>query len=435
VIVSVESTEGLERRMKVEIPAERVESEIEKRLKEMGRRARIKGFRPGKVPLKVVRQHYGAQVREDVVTEIVRQSWFQAIAEQQLRPVGQPRFEDSHAHMGEDLSFTAVFEVFPEIDLKGHEGIAVERPVAEVESADVDAMIEKLRVQRRHWHAVERAAGEGDRVVMDFAGTIDGEPFNGGAGNDVAVVLGEGRMLKDFEAGLAGVAAGEEREIVVEFPADYGSAEVAGKTATFKVAAKRVEAPHLPELDEAFCRSFGVEDGGLDRLRAEVEDNMREEMRQRVRETLKRQLLDKLVAANSVEVPAALLEQEIMSLRQDMARRLNPGAAPGTVELPPREPFENAARFRVALGLLIGEIVHRNGIRVDAAQLNARLQAIGEEYGNPEEIAKAYRANPDLMSQLETSVLEEQVVDWLLERAEVTDKPMTFNELMNLQGD
>jgi trigger factor len=434
-MVSVEPTQGLERRMKVEVPAERVEGEIDKRLKDMSRRARIKGFRPGKAPLKVIRQQYGAQVREDVVSEIVRDSWIEAITERKLRPIGNPRIENHSVSQAEGLQFTAVFEVFPEIELKGHEGIQVERPVAEISAADVDAMIEKLRVQRQHWHVVERAAGTGDRVTIDFDGVIDGEPFRGGSGKDVGVLLGEGRMLKDFEGGLVGMSAGEERSIEVAFPADYGAEDVAGKQAQFKVTAHKVEEPHLPEVDEDFCRSFGVEEGGVERLRAEVEENMRDELNQRVRENLKRQLLDRLVAANIIEIPAALLEQEIQSLRQDMARRMNPGGQPGEApELPPREPFEGPARFRVTLGLLIGEIVRNNEIRIDPKRVQARLQEIGEGYGDAEAVIKIYRGNPDLMSQVETAVLEEQVVDWLLERAEVTEKSVAFSEFMTQES-
>lgn len=397
----------------------------------MGRRARIKGFRPGKAPLKVIRQQYGAQVREDVVSEMVRTSWIQAVSEKQLRPVGNPRIESHQVSAEEGLSFTAVFEVFPEIDLKGHEGIEVERPTAEIGAAEIDDMIEKLRAQRGHWHEVDRAAGTGDRVTIDFAGTIDGEPFNGGDGNQVPVLLGEGRMLKDFEAGLDGIAAGEERTIELTFPADYGSGEVAGKTARFKVTARKVEEPHLPEVDEDFCQSFGVMEGGIEQLRAEVEENMREEMRQRAHDVVKRQLLDKLVAANEFEVPSVLLEQEIESLRRDMARRMNAGNNPAEADLPPREPFAGPARFRVALGLLIGEIVRRYDIKVEPARVQEKLQSIGESYGDAEAVIRIYRGNPELMSQVETAVLEELVVERLLGNAKVSEKTVPFNELMN----
>ncbi len=429
-MVSVESTEGLERRMKVEVPAERVESEIDKRLKEMSRSAKIKGFRPGKAPLKVLRQKYGPQVREDVVSEFVRSSWVEAVTENKLRPVGNPRIESHTDSKEEGLSFTAVFEVFPDIELQGHEGIEIEKPTAEIGADDVDTMIEKLRAQRMTWEPVERPAADGDQVTIDFEGTIDGETFRGGAGNDVAIVLGEGRMLKDFEAGLAGITAGEERTIEVEFPADYGGEEVAGKTAEFKVTARKVEQSRLPELDEEFCRSFGVTEGGMERLRAEVEENMAEELRQRVREIVKRQVLDKLVAANTFEVPTALFEQEVQSLRQDMARRINPNAEADKAELPERAPFEAPARFRVQLGMLIGEIVRSNEIRVDPARVQQKLQEVAESYGDPAAVIKIYRSNPDLMSQVETAVLEEQVVEWLLERANITEKPTEFKELM-----
>ena len=430
-MVSVESTEGLERRLKVEVPAERVEGEIDKRLKDMGRRARIKGFRPGKAPLKVIRQQFGSQVRQDVVSEMVRESWIEAVAQEKLRPVGMPRIESHSAPRGEGLSFTAVFEVFPEIELKGHEGMKLEKPVAEVVPADVDTMLEKLRQQRGEWHEVDRQAGEGDRVTIDFDGEIDGQAFRGGAGQEVSVVLGEGRMLHDFESGLHGLAAGEERTIQVEFPQDYGSDEVAGKTAQFKVKAHKVEEMRLPEIDDEFCRAFGVEEGGVERLRAEVEENMREELEKRVREVLKRQALDKLVAANDFEVPKALIEQEIDSLRRDMARRMNPRAEADQLELPPREPFEKPARFRVALGLLIGEIVQRHEIKADAERVQQQLREIGENYGDVEAVTRVYRNNPELMNQVETAVLEEQVLDWLLDRAEIEERSATFNELMN----
>lgn len=434
VMVSVESAEGLERRMKVEVPADKVEGEIDKRLKDMGRRAKIKGFRPGKAPLKVIRQQYGPQVREDVVSELIREGWVEAITGEKLRPVGTPRIEDHSAPKGEGLTFTAVFEVFPEIELTGHEGIEVEQPVPEISTEELDAMVEKLRTQRAEWHEVDRQAGEGDRVTIDFEGTIDGEAFNGGAGNDVSIVLGEGRMLADFEAGLTGIKGGEQRDIKVQFPEDYGSEEVAGKTADFKVSCQKVEEMHLPEVDEEFCKAFGVTEGGVEKLRAEVEENMREEAAKRARETVKRQVLDKLVAAHEFDIPTALVEQEIQSMRQDMARRLDPNAEPGSSELPPREPFEKPARFRVALGLLIGEIIREQEIRVDAARVDQQLRELGENYGDVETVMKIYRGNKDLMNQVETSVLEEQVVDWLLERARTTEKPIAFSELMNQEN-
>jgi len=425
----VESIGGLERRMKAEVPAERIDAEIEKRLQKVARTAKIKGFRPGKVPLKVVRQRFGDDVRKEVVTEVVQTTWYEAITEHKLRPVGGPRIETQENAAGADLAFTATFEVLPDIELKGHEGIAVERPVAEIESSDVDEMLEKIRKQRGHWHAVERASQAGDRVVVDFEGTIDGEAFQGGTGSAVPVVLGEGRMLEDFEKGLSGLTPGEERTIEVRFPEDYGAEEVAGKTATFKVKAQRVEEEHLPELDDTFAAGFGIEEGGIEKLRAEVEDNMREEMAGKVREVMKRQVLEGLLDSNEVELPSSLVEQEIEAMRYDMIRRMG-GQVTDISQLPPREPFEESARRRVSLGLLIGEVRRTAEIRLDQDRIRAKLQEIAGGYPNPEEVVKIYASNRDLMSQLETSVLEEQVVEWLLERAQVSDKAVAFRELM-----
>jgi len=425
----VESIGGLERRMKAEVPAERIDAEIEKRLQKVARTAKIKGFRPGKVPLKVVRQRFGDDVRKEVVTEVVQTTWYEAITEHKLRPVGGPRIETQENAAGADLAFTATFEVLPDIELKGHEGIAVERPVAEIESSDVDEMLEKIRKQRGHWHAVERASQAGDRVVVDFEGTIDGEAFQGGTGSAVPVVLGEGRMLEDFEKGLSGLTPGEERTIEVRFPEDYGAEEVAGKTATFKVKAQRVEEEHLPELDDTFAAGFGIEEGGSEKLRAEVEDNMREEMAGKVREVMKRQVLEGLLNANEVELPSSLVEQEIEAMRYDMIRRMG-GQVTDISQLPPREPFEESARRRVSLGLLIGEVRRTAEIRLDQDRIRAKLQEIAGGYPNPEEVVKIYASNRDLMSQLETSVLEEQVVEWLLDRAQVSDKAVAFGELM-----
>jgi len=415
--------------MKVQVPADRIETEVDKRLLEVGRRAKLKGFRPGKVPMKVIRQQYGPKVRQEVLSELVQSSWYEAVSEQQLRPVGGPRIETQGAGQGEDLTFTATFEVFPDIALTGHEGLAVEKPVAEIAPSDLDDMIERLRRQRGHWHAVERKARRGDRVVVDFDGTIDGQTFPGGSGREVSIVLGEARMLKDFEAGLADIAAGEERGLTVNFPPDYGASELAGRTAEFQVTARRVEEEHLPDLDDDFCRSFGIEEGGIEKLRSEVEENMRQEMAERARELMKRQALDRLLEAHEVDLPAALVEQETLSLQQEAARRMG-GKGNEQTELPPREPFEDMARRRVGLGLLIGEVARSVPIRLDTARVRARLEMLAASYPKPAELLKLYTGNRELMAQIETAVIEDQVVDWLLDHADVTEKPMQFKDLM-----
>jgi len=429
--VSLETTRGLERRMKVQVPAERVEREIEERLKSLTKRAKIDGFRPGKVPLKVVKQRFGEQVRSEVVTELLQASCNEALAKEKLAPAGGPRIDSVSAQPGKDLEYTAVFEVYPEVRLKGLDGIKIERPVAEVTDPDIDAMLDNLRHQRAGWETVERAAGEGDRAQIDFDGTLDGVPFPGGRGERVAVVLGGNRMLPDFEKGLQGIKAGETREFDVSFPADYHAKEMAGKTARFKVTAHQVEGQVLPALDEEFCKSFGIAEGGVEKLKSEVADNMRREMLDTIRRQLKDQVLAGLLKANTLDLPQALLDEEIERLRQDALTRIgvrDPKKAP---ELP-RDLFEEQAVKRVSLGLLVGEIVNAERLAVDPKRVAERLERMAGEYSKPAEALKSFRGSAEIMRQVETLVLEEQAVDWLLDRAAVTDKPTSFKALMKL---
>ncbi len=281
-MVSVETTAGLERRMTIQVPAEQIESEIDSRLRRYGKTAKIKGFRPGKVPMQVVRQRYGGQVREEVLGEMIRSSFVEALGQEKLRPAGGPRIEPSKVEQGVDLEFTATFEVYPEIALSGHEGMKIQRPTAEIAESDIDDMMDRLRRQRAEWVAVDRAAVDGDQLTVDFTGTLDGEPFSGGEGEKVPVVLGRGGMLQDFENGLLGMRVGEEKEVSVDFPDDYGAAELAGRTAIFRVTAREVAEEKLPEIDDEFCQAFGISEGGVDRLRKEVSENMAREMAQAV---------------------------------------------------------------------------------------------------------------------------------------------------------
>ena len=429
--VSLETTRGLERRMKVQVPAERVEREVEEQLKSLTKRAKVDGFRPGKVPLKVLRDRFGDQVRSDVVRDLMQSSFNEALAQEKLNPAGGPRIDSIDATPGKGLEFTAVFEVYPEVKLQGTQGIKIERPVAEVTPADVDAMLDNLRRQRAGWERVERAAADGDRVQIDFEGFVDGTPFPGGKGEKVQVVLGEKRMLPDFEQGLQGIKAGESREFDVQFPADYHAAEMAGKKARFKVSAHAVDGQVLPELDEAFCRSFGIQEGGVDKLRAEVSDNMRRELEDTVRRKLKDQALDALLKANTLDLPKALVDDEIERLRQDALLRIGVRDPKKGSELP-RELFQEQAVKRVSLGLLVGEIITQQRLTVEPARVDERLQRMAGEYSQPAEAVRSFRANADIMRQVETVVLEEQAVDWLLGQAKVTEKPTTFKALMDL---
>jgi trigger factor len=426
--VSVEQTGALERRMEVSVPKERVEQAVDKRLQQVSRTAKLKGFRPGKVPLKVIQQQFGAQVRQEVVGDLMQSSFAEAVTQQKLSPATGPRIEPIAIAAGEDLKYRAIFEVFPEITLKNVEGLEVARPVAEVTEADIDAMVENLRAQRPKFDAVERECREGDRVTMDFVGLLDGAEFEGSKGNDVAVLLGSGRMLKGFEAGIAGMKAGEERQIDVRYADDYHNKALAGRTASFDVQMKKVEEKSLPDLDDEFCREYGVTEGGIAQMRSEVADNMRRELETNVRARLKQQLLDKLFDANPVEVPKSLVDAQVREMQIDSARRMG---AKDASQVPPPEPFVEPARRRVALGMLVGELIKTRGLTLDRKLVESRLADVAGGYPDPASVLKAYRQNAEAMRQVENMVLEDQVVDFLLARAKVSDQPATFKEVMN----
>ena len=426
--VSVEQTSALERRMEVSVPKERIEQAVDERLKRVSRTAKLKGFRPGKAPLKVIRQQFGAQVRQEVLTELMQSSFAEAVSEQKLSPAAGPRIEPIAAGPGEDLKYRAIFEIFPDITLKGVDGLAIARPAADVTEADVDAMVQNLREQRPQFEAVDRESRETDRVTMDFVGLVDGQPFEGSKGDDVAVLLGGGRMLKDFENGVLGMKAGEDRQVDVRYPDDYHNKALAGKVAKFDVHMKKVEEKRLPDLDDAFCLEYGVTEGGIAQLRSEVTENMKRELEQNIRARVKQQLLDKLLEANPVEVPKSLLDAQVREMQIDTARRIG---AKDASQVPPPEPFVEPARRRVALGMLIGELIKSRGIKLDRDRVQARLSDLASGYPDSESVLKTYRQNPEAMRQVENMVIEDQVVDYLLERAKVKEEPATFKDVMN----
>lgn len=426
--VSVEQTGALERRMEVSVPLERIEQAMDERLRQVSRTARLKGFRPGKAPLKVIRQQFGAQVRQEVLSDLMQSSFAEAVTQQKLNPAAGPRIEPLAVGPGHDLRYRATFEVYPDVELKGVEGIAVSRPQVEVTPADVDAMVENLRGQRPRFEPVARESRDTDRVTMDFVGLVDGESFEGGQGDDVAVLLGGGRMLRNFESGIVGMKAGERRPVEVRYPDDYHNPALAGKTARFDVHVKKVEERRLPELDEEFCREYGVTEGGMEQLRREVEDNMKRELAQNIRARLKQQLLDRLLVANPVDVPKSLVDAQVREMQVEAARRLG---ATDAAQVPPAESFVESARRRVALGILIGEFIRTRGIQLDRERVEGRLAELAATFAEPDAFVKNYRQNPQAMRQIESLVLEEQVVDRLLELARVTDEPATFKDVMN----
>ena len=428
--VSVESAPGLERRLTIQVPSADIEREIALRLAKVGKTAKLKGFRPGKIPEKVVRKYYGGQVRDEVLSDVIRSSYSRAIAEQKLNPAGGPRIEALPGETPDDqqhFTYRATFEVFPDIALQPLEQLAIAVPRVAIGDEDVDAMIQKLRAQRATWRTVERNVTAGDRAFVDFEGTIDGAPFQGGSGKDVRIVVGSGQVLPEFDEALSGAAAGDARTASVRFPASYASKDVAGKTAEFAIKVQRVEEQVLPELDDAFAASFGVSSGKGADLGAEVRKNMERELAERVKSETKTRAFDALLKANAIAVPRALVEQEIQALQQGAMRDLG---LSDPAQAPSRERFLPAAERRVTVGLLIQELVREHKIRLDAARVERRVQELAAPYEKPNEAAQFYRGDRGVMAQVEAGVLEDQVVDFLLERAQKSDAALTFKDFM-----
>ncbi len=430
--VSVESTGTLERRLTVQVPADRIEKQVEERLLSLSRQAKIKGFRPGKVPYKVVRQRYGEDVRREVLGEVMRSSFGEAVSQHELHPAGAPRIEPESAEPGQDLRYTATIEVYPEIELQGLDALEVTRPQVEIGDRDVEAMLERMRRQHATWDEVTRAAREGDRVSVDFRGTIDGEEFSGNTAEKASVELGSGNMLEDFEQALIGAEPGQDLAFDVTFPGDYHSGEVAGKTARFEAHVHSVSEPRLPDADDEFAKAFGVTEGGLATLRERLRESMQREADEAIRRRVKQQVLDGLAAANPVEVPRALVEEEIGRLRQDAGARMGLPEE-RSAELP-AELFAEQAEKRVRIGLLVGELIRQQEIQVDRERVKAMVDGMVAGYENPEEMARAYMQNPQVSRSLEAMALEEQVVDHLLERAKVSEEPVSFDELVDQGG-
>jgi len=424
--VSLTATGGLERRLEVAVPATEVTSEVEQRLKNISRTARLKGFRPGKAPITVVRKQFGEQVHAEVIQDLMRSSFAQALSQEKLTPAGGPRIEPIAMGPGSELKYAAIFEVLPEIQVKPFETMPVERPSATVTEEDVDAMIESMRRQRPVFTAVERPAQDSDRVTIDFDGKVDGEPFEGGEGRDVPVVIGSRQSVTELEEGLKGATTGEIRTVSLSFPAESPNKQIAGKTAQLEVTIKKVEQQSLPEVDEEFCRAYGVEEGGIEALRTEVRKSMERELGDVIRNRVRGQVMDALYRENTFEVPRSMIDEQVQRLQVDAARRIG---AKDASQVPAREVFEDQARRRAALGLLMGQIVQAQNIRVDRERVQTRLNDLVAQYPNPDEARRAYIQNADAMRQVESVVLEDQVVDWIVDHAHVTDKPMTFKDL------
>ncbi len=430
--ISVEAGEGLEKRMTVEVPADKIESEVKKRLQSMRPNIKLQGFRPGKVPLPVVTKRYGPHVREEVTGELISNSFYEAVTEKDLKPAGMPKIENRTETPDKGVSYTAVFEVYPEFEITGVESIEIEKPVVEIQESDIDNMIEKLRKQRASWETVDRPAQMDDQLTIDFKGTIDGEPFAGGEGEDMKLVLGAGRMIDGFEEGLVGKCAGETVELDLKFPDDYHSADVAGKDVHFSVTIKSVEAPKLPEVDEAFIKEFGVEDGSMESFREELKQNMQRELDRVIAGKIKDQVMEGLLKANQFDIPKSMIEAEGARIANQMNDQLQMSGNKLPQGMKPFEAsqFLEEGKRRVALGLILAEIIKANDIKAEPEKVRAEIEKMAAAYDDPQAVVSWYYQDKSRLSEIESIVLEEQVVNWVLERAQVTDKLTSFEDIM-----
>lgn len=424
--VSVETTAALERRMTVGLSKERIEPEIQNRLRSLARKAKIKGFRPGKVPVRVVEQKYGHQVRQEVIGEVVQASFYEAIEQEKLRPVGEPTFafNTDFKDLEEGLSYTATFEIYPEVLTLQTDGLPVEKPLATVMETDIDTMLYRLRQQRQTWQEVDRVAQVGDRVIIDFVGTLNGAPFKGNEAQQVSLFLGQKNLvLPGLEDQLVGSHANEDREADLTFPPDYTNLELAGQTVHFMIHVHSVAEPQLPPIDAEFAKAFGVEDGNIDTLRRDARTNMERELEYAIRGKIKQQLLETLLQANPVEVPQSLINEEAQRLLKTRQAAWQNQAL--TLEM-----FKEEALKRVKLGVLVSELVKKQSIQVQPEQVRQLIERIAFAYENPEEVINSYYKDKQRLKEVESMVLEDQVVDWLLARAQLTEKPTDFYTLM-----
>ena len=427
--VSVETVSTLERRVKVVVPAAKIEQDVQARIVKAARTIRMDGFRPGKVPMSLVQKRYGESIRQEALGEIIRDSFYEAVTQEGINPAGFPSIEEVSDKAGEDMTFTALVEVYPELVLSSFADIKVERPVVDIGEADLDEMIENLRKQRATFEESAEAAADGDKVTLDFAGSIDGEAFEGGTSTNFELALGSGRMIPGFETGIVGIKAGEVRDINVTFPADYQAENLRDKAAVFKITAHKVSKAVLPELDATFLAAFGVTEGGVEKFREDVRKNMTRELKQAVKNKVKTQVMDALLANNTVEAPKALVGNEINRQREAMFKQFG-GNAKIDPKMLPDDLFREQAQRSVALGLLISQIIKDKSVEVDQARVKAVIEEVAESYETPEEVVNYYYNNREQLAQVEAMVLEDQVVDTVLAQAQVTEAAARYTEIV-----
>jgi len=432
--VSIETTSGLERRLTVGVPAERVESEVNVRLQKAAGNVRLDGFRPGKVPMKVIRQRFGAGVRQEVLGEVMSQSFQEAVMQEKLRPAGQPSIEPKSMEAGKDLEYIATFEVFPDVEIADMSGFDVEKAVASVEEKDIDTIIEVFRKEQGSWEDVERAAAEGDTVNIDYVGTKDGEAFEGGTAEASDLELGSGKMIEGFETGVIGMSAGEEKILSLSFPEDYHNEDLKGAAVEFKVTLNTVKELVLAALDAELFAKYGVEDGEEDKFRKEIGQNMGRELKNAIQANVKQQVMDAVLAAHeSLEIPQALVKQEIGAMRQQMFQQFG-GMGNQDMDLEsllPEEMFQDKALPRVKLGLILAEMISKEQIKADPEKVRSTIEELASTYQDPEEVINYYYSNQEQLSSVESKVLEDTVVEKLLEGANIKEMECSYQEAIN----
>ena len=430
--VSVESTGPLEKRLKVEVPEEKIATEVQNRLQSMTKTTRIKGFRQGKVPLKVIQKQYGTRVRKEVIGEVMQNSLYEAITQEKLQPATRPELEDFDVEQTEGLVFTAKIEVLPEITISPVEELKIEKPVCNVSDNDVDKMIEIVRKQHRKPEVVEREAVEDDSLVIDFIGRIDGEAFEGGTAKDFSLELGAKRFIEGFEDGLMGAKAGDKRVLKLKFPDEYGNEALAGKETEFEVDVKTVNELVLPELDSELFATLGVTDGGLEEFRAEISKNMERESEQATLTRVKESVMDKLYQANKMDLPASLVANEVTQLKTQYKSTLQQqGLSESDIPMGGDSMFKEQAEKRVTLQLLVADIIKTNGIKVDPASVRAKIEKAAVGYEDTSEVINWYYSDKNRLAEVEALALEEEVINWIMEKAQVIETELAFDALIN----
>ncbi|WP_386687530.1 trigger factor [Lonepinella sp. MS14437] len=426
---TIETTQGLERRVSITVPAENVKTAVREETKRAAKNVRVDGFRKGHVPAQIVEKRFGASIRQDVLNDLLPRHFFDLMFKEKVNLAGRPTFAIEKFEDGQDLVFTATFEVYPEVELKGLENIKVEKPSVEITEADVDNMVNVLRKQQATWSESKDAAKAEDRVTIDFVGSVDGEEFEGGKATDFVLAMGQGRMIPGFEDGIVGHKAGEQFDIDVTFPAEYHAENLKGKAAKFAITLKKVEVQVLPELTDEFVAKFGPNTKTVDDLRAEIRKNMQRELKNALVARVKQQVIDGLIAENAIEVPVSAVDEEIEVLRKQAAQRFG-GNAQQTAQLP-RELFEEQAKRRVQVGLLFSAVIKANELKADEDLVKAMIADIASAYEQPAEVVEYYSKNNELMGNVRNVVLEEQAVNAVLAKAQVTEKAASFDEIMN----